>query len=626
IENAIIAIAITAWPPYARIARAHLVEVLREARRRTNLGQVAELSRTRFAHDLISRTDQGALGGKGRSIAFLYRSLSETSLPANSALPVNLPKSVIVTTDLYDDFLDSNDLRKFAAETLDDRQVAERFIAAPLPARLTEDLEFLIDRLEGPLAVRSSSLLEDSLHQPFAGVYSTFMIPNQDPDHGRRMEDLATAIRLLYASTFSRHARSYLNSTGHLIEEEKMAVIIQPVIGRRYGRRFYPTFSGVAQSYNFYPIGPQRPRDGIIHVALGLGRMVVDGGLALRFSPRHPRVLPQFATPKAFLDRSQRTFYALDLDAPCCRPGDDPFTNLGEYDLAVAEEDGVLSRVASVYSASDRVFREDLGLPGPRVVSFANILKHDAIPLAETLRAVLKVAEEGTGGPVEIEFACEMGEWGAPRRGERAGPELTLLQMRPFGARQLKSKLPTRRFAPGQVLCRSTRALGHGLDQTVHDLIYVRPDAWRPAANRGIAAEVDELARLARAEDRPFVLIGPGRWGTADESLGIPVRWGQIAGARVIVEASPEGYDIEPSQGTHFFQNMTALEVGYLTLPPGADAETGAEGNRLDWAWLDRQPALRETEHLRLLRFDRPLTVVLDGRKGVGVIVKPGHE
>jgi len=610
--------------------RTHLVGVLREARRSTYRGHIAELNPERFEHDLISRTGQGALGGKARGIAFINRYLSETDQQDGDALPVKVPKMIVITTEVFDEFLDSNDLREFAVECDDDVEICRRFLAAPLPGKLIEWLDFLNSRLEGPLAIRSSSLLEDSLHQPFAGIYSTLMIPNSDPDPSQRLQELSSAVKLVYASTFSSNARAYLSSTGHLEEEEKMAVIVQRMIGRRHGSRFYPSFSGVAQSFNYYPVGPQRGNDGIVHVALGLGRMVVDGGLALRFSPKHPEVLPQFATPKSMLDASQRTFYALDMDYPCCQVDIDPLANVREFDLAHAERDGSLTPVGSVFSADDGQLRDDLRLPGPRVVSFNNILKHGAIPLAEALSRVIKIARRALGGPVEIEFACEMGDWGllTPAGTERVGPELYILQMRPLGSRNLAPRIDRLEYAPEDVLCSSHSSLGHGIEKGIRDIVYVRRDRWQAAGNKAIAGEVEEFNTHLRDARRPYLLIGPGRWGTADEWLGIPVQWRQISKARVIVEASPRGYDVEPSQGTHFFQNITSLRIGYLTIPPGAkrsgDEDSIHNGQFLDWDWLDAQPAHRETEHLRHLRFRKSLMVVLDGREGRGLIAKPG--
>ncbi len=610
--------------------REFLIRVLSEARQSTYRGHVADLNPDRFEQDLISRTGGGALGGKARGLAFLNRVLSDVALPDPAALQVRIPKTVVITTDMFDAFLNARNLREFASNCEDDNELARRFLSSPLPRKLTEDLRLLVARLGGPLAVRSSSLLEDSLHQPFAGIYSTLMIPNDDSDPELRLEQLATAIKLVWASTFNSDARSYLSTTGHLEEEEKMAVIVQPLVGRRRKDRFYPTFSGIAQSFNFYPVGAQRAKDGVVHIALGLGRTVVDGGQALRFSPRNPGILPQFASPKAMLDRTQRNFYAVDMTYEFGGDSSDPFANVREFDLATAEADGTLAAVASVYVANEQQVREDLTLPGPRVITFGNILKHRGIPLAETLNEVIKVARRGLGGPVEVEFACDMGDWGQPKRrgGERVRPILYLLQMRPLGARSTGERLSKTEYKRKDVLCASHSSLGHGLER-VRDLVYVRRDRWQASKNKLIAREIEQINKRLRDEARPYLLAGPGRWGTADEWLGIPVRWRQISNAKVIVEASPRGYNIEPSQGTHFFQNITSLRIGYLTLPPGAEKKTapaGTSGQYVDWDWLDARQAHEETEHLRHLRFRKPLTVVLDGREGRGLVLKPGRD
>ncbi|NHZ73457.1 MAG: hypothetical protein GWP16_03185 [Nitrospirae bacterium] len=479
--------------------------------------------------------------------------------------------------------------------------------------------------LDGPLAIRSSSLLEDSMHQPMAGIYTTLMIPNRSRDPEERLQQICSAVKLVYASTYFRNAKSYLTSTGNRVEEEKMAVIIQKLIGQKYDYRFYPHFGGVAQSHNFYPIGNQRAEEGIVHVALGLGRLVVDGGLAMRFSPTRPGILPQHATPEAILEASQRDFYAVDLNESCCEVDSTLSTNVKSFPLQIAELDGTLLPVGSVYSADDRAVRDDLSLSGPRLVTFNNILKHNAIPLAPALQSLLELAEQGLGCPVEIEFACDMGDWGRPgaRRKTRAKPVLYLLQVRPFASRTAGKEVSQYRFTTAELLCRSRLSLGHGVEDGVSDVIYVRRDRWTAASNKEIAIEVGELNKRLAEAGRPYLLVGPGRWGTADPWLGIPVQWSQISNVRAIVEASPEGYDVEPSQGTHFFQNIVSLRVGYLTLPPGADNPEDT-GEFLDWAWLDSLPAATETDHLRHLHLERPLTIVLDGREGHGVIAKPG--
>jgi len=607
--------------------RAYLVQVLREGRRATHRGVISDFRRHDDVAESFTRLGMGSVGGKARGIAFLNLRLADMSPADFGGLTVRLPRTAVIATEAFDRFLDENELRKLALAGGDDREIRRRFLAGRLPGKVTDDLRFLLGRLEGPLAVRSSSLLEDSMHQPLAGIYSTLMLPNSAAAVGERLRQVADAVKLVYASTFLDNARSYLETTGNRIEEEKMAVIVQELVGRRHGPRFYPTFSGVAQSYNFYPIGPQKPEEGIVHLALGLGRQVVDGGQALRFSPRHPEVLPQLDKPKVFLDRSQRGFWALDMSQDCCDPEADLYSSVRWYELDDAEEDGTLQVVGSVYSADDRRIRDDLSHDGPRLVTFNNVLRHKAIPLATAISKLLEVGKEGLGCAVEIELACEMGDWGrfAEAGRERQEPELHLLQIRPFAGHGWSTVGVPVELDPEDLLCASAHALGHGVERNVRDVVYVRADRWRAGDNRAIAEEVDGINRELRKLERPYLLIGPGRWGTADEWLGIPVRWSQISNVKVIVEASPAGYEVEPSQGTHFFQNITSLEIGYLALAPGAPEKPDGD-EHLDRQWLDAQPARAETDHLRWLELEEPLTVVLDGRHRRGVIALPGAE
>ena len=611
--------------PSVEDLRQFLIDMLRESRRRTYRGVIADFHRQQFDRDVITRIDQGSIGGKARGIAFLNMSLANSSADEFGGLQVQIPKSVVITTEAFDRFLDDNDLRDFAYTSEDDDEIAERFLDGRLGDKLRSDLTFVAHQIEGPLAIRSSSLLEDSLHQPMAGIYSTLMIPNQARNPEDRLQELCSAVKLVYASVFYRNAKSYLASTGNRVEEEKMAVIIQSLVGQRHGSRYYPHFAGVAQSHNFYPIGPQQPDDGIVHAALGLGRLVVDGGLALSFSPKHPQVLGQAGTLKMLLDSTQRGFYALDLKSECCLPQVDLLSNVRFFGLEQSEEDGTLLAVGSVYSPEDQSIRDDLHLPGPRVVTFNNILRHGAIPLAEALDRLLEIAQQGLGCPVEIEFACDMGDWGRSARltRERREPVLYMLQVRPFLSRTTHKEVARLDYEPEQALCYSHRSLGHGVEESICDVVYVRRQTWEAAANKQIAQEIVTLNKALEAENRFYLLIGPGRWGTADPWLGIPVQWAQISNVRAMIEASPKGYDVEPSQGTHFFQNISSLRVGHLTLPPGADTSSPQNGDFLDWDWLDRQAAANETNHLRHVRLSQPLTIVLDGRDGHGVILKP---
>jgi len=611
--------------PDLSACRSTLVTALRDNRERVHRGVVSDFSSDHFESDIFSRFGGGYLGGKARGIAFLHQTLSDLEPGEFPTLAVRIPQSIVIATDEFDSFLENNGLRDFAVECDDDREIRRRFLRGRLSESLISMLEKVADRFDCPLAVRSSSLLEDSMHRPFAGIYSTLMVPNQAADPMERLRELSWAVKLVYASTFSENAKSFLAATGSRIEEEKMAVILQRVVGRQFQRRFYPHFSGLVQSRNYYPIGPQKSEDGIAHVALGLGRQIVDGGMALRFSPKHPQVMPQFSNLDLLLDHSQRGFWALDLDRALPEAEVDLYSTLRYCDLDVAEKDGTLSFIASVASVSDGYLKDDLRSPGPRVLTFNNILKHKAIPLARTLTRILQITERGLACPVEVEFACDLGDLGrskGPGR-SRHDPRLYLLQVRPLGNLWDAESEVSADFPRGELLCFSQGSLGHGVIRDVRDVVYVRPDRWEPSANRAIAQEIGQLNHSLKAESRGYILIGPGRWGTADEWLGIPVQWAQISSAKVIIEASPPGYEVDPSQGTHFFHNITSQGIGYLTVPPGADGDETHPEYFLDGAWLDAQAAVAETEHLRHLRFEQPLRVVLNGRDGTARIGKP---
>ena len=614
-------------------ARRFLIEALRENRRDTHRGVVADFHPRRFDRNPFVRLGHGALGGKARGLAFLNVLLADLSADEFGGLEVDIPRSVVITTEHFDEFLEANDLLDFAVNCDDEDLIQERFLAAELSVGLVESLGIILEQRTEPLAVRSSSLLEDSMHQRMAGIYDTLMLPNNAKDAAtedsgglpRRLREVCDAIKLVYASTFLRNAKVYLAGMGKRVEEEKMAVILQELVGQHRGPRFYPSVSGVAQSHNFYPVGPQKPGDGVAFLALGFGRLIVDGGQALRFVPRHPRVIPEFANPKTLLDRSQRGFWALDMERHRNTPRPDLHRTMTFYPLDVAEGDGTLTLGGSVYSHDDRQIRDDLSLPGPRLVTFNNILEHRVIPLPRAIDAVLDLVRDGLGCSVEIELAVDMGDWGRRmRRGQpRREPRLYVLQIRPFASNQQMTTGPRIAFDNDDLLCASSRSLGNGI-LSIQDLIYVCHSRWDASRNEQIAEEVGTLNARLKAAGRHYILIGPGRWGTTDPWLGIPVDWSQISAAQVILEASPAGYAVEPSQGTHFFQNLTALKVGYLTLPPGAEDPTVDTGNFLHHQWLDQQPAVGETEHLRWLHFEEPLTVVLEGRHGRAVIAKPG--
>lgn len=607
--------------------RWYLIEALRDSRSRTHRGEVADFDRRRFDRDPFIRLGKGSLGGKARGMAFLHRTIAELDPQDFGGLEVTLPKTVVLTTELFDRFLQTNDLRRFAFTCDDDEEITRRFLAGKLDPGLASDLKFIVERIPGPIAVRSSSLLEDSRHQRLAGIYTTLMLPNSGAP-SRRHREVCDAVRLVYASTYFANAKAYLRRTGRRMEEDHMAVILEEVVGQPYGRRFYPQYSGVAQSYNYYPIHPQKPEQGIAHIALGFGRQVVDGGRALRFCPQCPEVLPQFSHPKSLLDKSQRTFFALDMEQRSQHPLE-LLETLVPCKLETAEADGTLDLAGSVYCMDDQQIRDDLGCQGPRVITFNNILKHQAIPLAQALSQCLEIGKEGFGESVEIEFAGDMGDWGRPVRGRTPRPpRLFLLQIRPFAGRNRGQIGQNIRFAPQDLLCTSMRALGNGVDESVRDILYAPGEPWSSRLTQSLVHEIETFNRALQKEKRPYLLIGPGRWGTADPWLGVPVGWSQLSNVKAIVETSPSGYPVEPSQGTHFFQNLTSLEIGYFTLPPDPTEATPSlqdhPPNFLDRGWLTAQPVFRSSGNLLHIRCESPLAVVIDGRSGRGFIAKPG--
>jgi CheY-like chemotaxis protein len=607
--------------------RQSLLGTLRSLRLTLRADVVSDFSRSAFQTDSrVQRLGAGALGGKARGLAFLNTLLTGDRLAAHRpAMPVRIPQTFVLTTQAFDEFVQENRLFDAALNAEDDAEVLRRFLAADLPGWVEADLRRLLQDVRYPLAVRSSSLLEDNLLHPFAGIYATLMLPNSAPDLDTRLAQLLSAVRYVFASTFFRNARAYVASSGRRCEEEKMAVIVQQVVGQRHGTRFYPHLAGVAHSYNYYAIPPQRPGDGIVQLVLGFGHQVVSGGSFVRFCPRLPGVLPQCVSPRQMVQSSQRQFLALDLAAPFDLAEAAVGRDLRRCELSAAEADGTLRPAASVYCAQDDVITESRTARGPWVITFANVLKHGQVPLAETLVDLLAESSAGMGTDVELEFAANLGGQGRPSPGTEAEavPTLYALQMRPIVTPDDEESLPAEPLPPGAMVCRSSRALGRTQRYGLADLVYVRPDRFDVAQTPAIAKEVGEVnARLA-AEDRHFALIGPGRWGTSDPWLGVPVQWSQIAAARLIVEAASSELVVDPSQGTHFFHNLTSLGVGYFTVPPPTCREAAPEGGFVDWAGLDAQPAFTETPHLRHLRFDPPLLVSIDGRAGVGSISRP---
>ena len=558
------------------------------------------------------RIGGGSLGGKARGLAFVRHLLHNHRIARHfPAVRIAVPPALVIATDVFDRFLAENNLQDFAIHCTDDREIQQRFLAASLPASIRDNLLEFLGEIRYPLAVRSSSLLEDSQYQPFTGVYETFMLGNRHPELSARLEQVLEAIKLVYASTFSQHAKAYVRATPYRLEEEKMAVILQQVVGTAHNRRFYPDFSGVVRSYNFYPVPPMKYGDGIAAVALGLGRAVVDGGKCLTFCPHYPRHLVQFSSVKDILANSQSEFWALELNH--AEQPSDPAAELREarFYLQDAEADGTLHTVGSTYSADNQAVYDGLSRAGARIVSFAPVLKHGVFPLAPILEQLTRIGEEAFGRPVEIEFAVRM-----PQQAHAAA-EFGFLQIRPLVLSRESASFQMEEVEPGTLICQSAKVLGNGRIENLYDVVLVDFHRFERARSQEVAASVARLNAKLAADGTPYLLIGVGRWGSSEPWLGIPVEWDEISGARVIVEAGFRDFRVTPSQGTHFFQNLTAFQVGYFTVNPDA-----GEGF-VDWEWLAAQTVVEEDGSVRHLRFSAPLLVAMDGRTSRGMIFKP---
>jgi len=595
--------------PDIEALRQDVINSIRAYRHERDRGVVAQFDRDLFdASTDLYRMGGGSLGGKARGLAFANYMLSTYAVDERfPEVKVWVPPAVVLGTDVFDSFMETNNLHDFAMSTKDNALIRKRFLEAAFPERIAADLDVYLDLIHYPLAVRSSSLLEDSPYLPFAGIYETYMLPNNEKRRKVRLERLITAVKLVYASTFSEHARSYLAATPFRLEEEKMAVIIQKIVGSKHGSRFYPDFSGVVRSHNFYPTGRMTPEDGIASVALGLGRTVVEGRACLSFSPRYPRTPVHFASNEDMLNNSQRSFYALELKGS----NEGPEMAVAPFGLEEAEADGVLAALGSTYSVGNDAIYDGLSRKGPRVVTFAPILKHAEFPLADLLTLLTKMGIWGTGTDVEVEFAVNLSTpAGSPR-------EFGFLQMRPQAQADDVVDSNLEDVDPARVICRSKRVLGSGKIRALEDLVVVDYENFDRSRSREAAQEVSRLNAKLVAQGRNYMLLGVGRWGSADPFLGIPVTWDQIAGARVIIEAGFHDLCVTPSQGTHFFHNLTSCNVGYFTVNP----ESG--DGEVDWDWLLRQPALETGVFFRHIRLQEPLTVLMNGKTQEGVILRP---
>ena len=586
-----------------------IFDAIVQYRRMKNIGVVAVFDRGKFdAYGHFARIGDGSLGGKGRGLAFLDNIIKRhPELNQYPGAQVAIPKTLVLCTDVFDDFMDKNNLYQIALSDASDEDILAHFLRAQLPDSLIADFFTFFDAVKAPIAIRSSSLLEDSHYQPFAGIYSTYMIPYLD-DKYEMLRMLASAIKAVYASVYYRDSKAYMTATSNIIDQEKMAVILQEVVGRRHGDRFYPTYSGVLRSLNYYPIGDEKAEEGIANLALGLGKYIVDGGQTLRVSPYHPAQVLQTSEMEIALRETQTRFYALDMAHTDDGWKVDDGFNILNLRVKEADKDGSLAGIASTYDPIDQIIRDGIYEGGRKVITFSGVLQHGVFPLPELLQMVQKLGTEEMRRPVEIEFAGNLGD-------DRTG-ELCLLQIRPIVDSKQVLDEDLAAIPDSQCLLRSHNSLGHGIVDDICDVVYVKADENFTAMNNpAIATEIERLNRKFLAEGGSYILIGPGRWGSSDPWLGIPVKWPHISAAKVIVEAGLKNYRVDPSQGTHFFQNLTSFGVGYFTI------NTYVGDGLLRGDILDAMPAVDETQYVRHVRFDHPLRIMMDGKKQEAVVL-----
>lgn len=586
-----------------------IFDAIVQYRRMKNVGIVAVFDRGKFdAYGHFARIGEGSLGGKGRGLAFLDNIIKRhPELNRFDNAMVTIPKTLVLCTDLFDEFMEKNNLYHVALSDASDEEILSHFMKAQLPDSLIADFFTFFDAVKAPIAVRSSSLLEDSHYQPFAGIYSTYMIPYLD-DKYEMLRMLACAIKGVYASVYYKDSKAYMTATSNVIDQEKMAVILQEVVGKEYNDRFYPSFSGVLRSINYYPIGDEKAEEGIANLALGLGKYIVDGGQTLRVSPYHPAQVLQTSEMEIALRDTQTRFYALDMKHVGENFKVDDGFNILNLRVKEADKDGSLQYIASTYDPYDQVIRDGIYEGGRKVITFSGVLRHGVFPLPELLQDVQRLGADEMRRPVEIEFACNIDS-------DKTGA-LYLLQIRPIVDSKQMLDEDLAAVPDEKCLLRSHNSLGHGISEDVTDVLYVKTDNdFTAADNPAIACEIERINRKFLADGRNYVLVGPGRWGSSDYWLGIPVKWPHISAARLIVESGLKNYRVDPSQGTHFFQNLTSFGVGYFTI----NTFNGDGLFRKDL--LDAMPAVEETEHVRHVRFPHPLKIMMDGMKQEGVVM-----
>lgn len=599
----------------APVVRKLLFECIVKYRRMKNRGVVAIFRKDRFDfYSNFARIGEGSLGGKGRGLAFIDQIIKRNPVCDDfQGVEIKIPRTVVLCTDIFDQFMEMNNLYPVALSDLPDDDILRHFLNARLPESLIDDFIALFDVIDKPLAVRSSSLLEDSHYQPFAGIYSTYMIPHLQ-DKRASLQMLCDAVKSVYASVFFADSKAYMNATSNVIDQEKMAIILQEVVGEVHGEYYYPSFSGVGRSLNYYPINEEVAEDGVVEVAVGLGKYIVDGGLSLRFSPKHPDHVLQTSTVDLALRDTQTNLYALSQvpQESSDFKTDDGF-NICRLPVADAFKTGALKYLVSTFDFNDRMIRDSAFGTGRKLVTFANVLRQRVFPLADAVDFMLSTGQYEMGRPVEIEFAgvIKPDAMSSSQKGT-----IYWLQIRPIVDKKEMLDDSILDVEDKDLILRSETALGHGVMDNVRYVVYMKPESFNSMRNLEVAREIEQINRDFTERNEPYILIGPGRWGSSDPALGVPVRWPQIAGARLIVESALPGYHIEPSQGTHFFQNLTSFGVGYFTV------DTVHENGFYDSDYLDSLPAVYESEALRIVEFKEPLTIAINGRKGKGIVRK----
>lgn len=591
-----------------------IFDAIVQYRRMKNIGVVALFRRDQFdSYSHFARIGDGSLGGKGRGLAFLDNIIKRhPEFNEFENVKVSIPKTVVLCTDVFDEFMESNNLYQIALSDAPDEVILRHFLRAQLPDKYIADFFTFFEATRSPIAIRSSSLLEDSHYQPFAGIYSTYMIPYLD-DKYQMLQMLAAAIKSVYASVYYKDSKMYMTATSNVIDQEKMAVILQEVVGKRYGDRYYPNVSGVIRSINYYPIEDEKAEEGVASLALGLGKYIVDGGQTLRMSPYHPEKILQLSEMELALRETQTHFYALDMSHVSDDFKVDDGFNIKKLRVKEADKDGSLRYISSTYDPVDQIIRDGYYEGGRKIISLCGLFQHGILPFPQLLQMSMRYGEEGMRRPVEIELACNVND-------DRTG-EFYLLQIRPIVDSKQVLDQDLSKISDDHCLLRAYHSLGHGISDDITDVVYVKTDEHFSAANNvTIAEQIERINRRFLEEGKNYILIGPGRWGSSDFWLGIPVKWSHISAARVIVEAGLENYRIDPSQGTHFFQNLTSFGVGYFTINPYNN--DGIFRKDI----LDAMPAVEETEYVRHVRFDNPVTIMMDGMKQEGVVLLPGKE